>query len=107
MSCPADPAPRDRFALAPGVVLRAVPEWGVAYAYTPARPAFLELNATAWAIATLCDGAPVAAIEEAFAELVRGIAGANRARDVLARGLADLLARGIVQRIEDDGEPTS
>lgn len=107
MSCPTDLAPGDRFALAPGVVLRAVPEWGVAYAYTSARPAFLELNATAWAIAALCDGAPFAAIEEGFAEFVRGIAGANRARDVLARGLSDLLAQGIVRRIEDDGGPES
>lgn len=105
MSCPTDVAPKDRFALAPGVVLRAVPEWGVAYAYTPARPAFLELNATAWVIATLCDGAPLAAIAEAFAELMRGLAGPNRARDVLARGLADLLAHGVVRRIDDDGGP--
>lgn len=105
MSCPTDPEPGDRFALAPGVVLRAVPEWGVAYAYTPARPAFLELNATAWAIAALCDGATLAAIEEGFADLVRGVAGANRARDVLARGLAALLAHGIVRRLNDDGGP--
>ncbi|MCS6921579.1 MAG: hypothetical protein NZM07_06650 [Elioraea sp.] len=105
MSCPTDPEPGDRFALAPGVVLRAVPEWGVAYAYTPARPALLELNATAWAIAALCDGATLAAIEEGFADLVRGVAGANRSRDVLARGLAALLAHGIVRRLNDDGGP--
>ncbi len=103
MSCLTDLDSADRFALAPGVVLRAVPEWGLAYAYTPSRPAFLELNATSWAIAALCDGATLEAIEQGFADLVRGLAGPNRARDVLARGLFDLLAWGIVHRIDDQG----
>ena len=73
--------PTDRLDRAPGVVLRPMPEWGLAYAYTRARPALTELNATTWLIATLCDGATLAEIERDFAETVRRVAGGNAARD--------------------------
>lgn len=88
--------PTDRLERAPGVVLRPMPEWGLAYAYTRARPALTELNATAWLIATLCDGATLAEIEQGFADTVRRVAGANAARDTLHRGLAMLVEAGIV-----------
>jgi hypothetical protein len=93
--------PTDRFDRAPGVVLRPLPEWGRAYAYTPRRPALTELNTTAWLIAALCDGATLAEIERDFADAVRRVAGANAARDALHRGLALLVEAGIVARTEE------
>ncbi|TQF76819.1 hypothetical protein FK498_15815 [Elioraea sp. Yellowstone] len=90
--------PTDRLDRAPGVVLRPMPEWGLAYAYTRARPALTELNATTWLIAMLCDGATLAEIERDFAETVRRVAGGNVARDTLHRGLALLVEAGIVTR---------
>lgn len=98
--------PTDRFDRAAGVVLRPVPEWGLAYAYTPARPALSELNATAWLVATLCDGATLAEIEAEFAAAVARVAGGNAARDALHRGLALLVAAGIVARRSATGEIT-
>lgn len=93
--------PTDRFEQAPGVVLRPMPEWGLAYAYTPARPALLELNATTWLIAALSDGLTLAELEDAFADAVGRVAGGNAARDALHRGLALLLEAGIIARTEE------
>jgi hypothetical protein len=93
--------PTDRFDRAPGVVLRPMPEWGCAYAYTPRRPALTELNTTSWLIATLCDGTTLAEIEEDFADAVQRVAGHNAARDTLHRGLAMLVEAGIIVRTED------
>lgn len=93
--------PTDRFDRAPGVVLRPMPEWGRAYAYTPRRPALTELNTTTWLIATLCDGTTLAEIEQDFADAVQRVAGDNAARDTLHRGLAMLVEAGIIARTED------
>lgn len=92
--------PTDRLERAAGVVLRPMPEWGLAYAYTRARPALTELNTTTWLIATLCDGATLAEIEQDFADTVRRVAGDNAARDTLHRGLAMLVEAGLVTRTE-------
>ena len=99
--------PTDRLERAPGVVLRPMPEWGLAYAYTRARPALTELNATTWLIATLCDGATLAEIEQDFADMVRRVAGDNAARDTLPRGLAMLAEAGIVPRTGDAAQETA
>lgn len=93
--------PTDRFDNAPGVVLRPMPEWGRAYAYTPHRPALTELNTTTWLIATLCDGTTLAELEQDFADAVQRVAGDNAARDTLHRGLAMLVEAGIIARTEE------
>jgi hypothetical protein len=98
--------PTDRFDRAPGVVLRAMPEWGLAYAYTPARPALSELNTTTWLIATLCDGGTLAEIEQDFADAVHRVAGDNAARDTLHRGLALLVDAGLIAHHEDHTKDT-
>ncbi|WP_439576610.1 hypothetical protein [Elioraea sp.] len=93
--------PTDRFEHAPGIVLRPMPEWGLAYAYTPLRPALTELNTTTWLIAALCEGTTLAELEAAFADTVRRVAGDNAARDTLHRGLAMLVEAGIIARTEE------
>jgi hypothetical protein len=81
------------FVLEPGVRLRPVPELGVCLAYTPARPALHRLNATAWLIASLCDGRPFAQIAAAYAAALPGATEAS-----LREGIAQLQALGILRK---------
>lgn len=99
--------PTDRLDRAAGVVLRPMPEWGLAYAYAPARPSLTELNATVWLIATLCDGTTFAEIERDFTEAVRRVAGDNAARDTLHRGLEMLVEAGLVTRTEQAAQESA
>jgi len=80
------------------VRLRPVPELGHCLAYTPARPALHRLNPTAWLLAELSDGRPLAAIAGEYAEAMAEIGGETGLPEVEA-GLADLIELGIVGKV--------
>ena len=77
--------------------LRPVPEMGVCFAYTPARPALHRLNAASWLIASLCDGRSLAEIAAAYRAAMGNGADCEAA---LQQGIAQLLALGILRRLQ-------
>jgi hypothetical protein len=79
------------------VRLRPVPEMGVCFAYTPTRPALHRLNAASWLIASLCDGRSLAEIAAGYRAAMGGDAGSETA---LQQGIAQLLALGILRRLQ-------
>ena len=85
------------YAVAGGVRLRPVPEFGACLAYVPgsgaARPALHRLNVTSWLIASLCDGRDLAAVAAGFAAAVPGPDTAA----TLRQGLDDLLSIGVLR----------
>ncbi|MBR0681714.1 hypothetical protein GXW74_14565 [Roseomonas eburnea] len=90
--------PTDCFRLEPGVRLRPVPELGHCLAYTPARPALHRLNPSAWLLAELADGRPLAAIAADFGEAMAEIGGEAKLSDVEA-ALVGLIELGIVGKL--------
>jgi hypothetical protein len=74
--------------------MRPVPEMGICYAYTPARPNLYTLNATAWLLATLCDGKSGRSLIGAYASAFGR---------PLSRDQAVIDVRNTIEFLEDKG----
>ena len=80
--------------------LRAVPEMGVCFAYTPTRPALHRLNVGSWFLASLCDGRSAASLSAAYREAMHRT-GRYFDETELRDGLTRLVNLGVIRYVSE------
>jgi hypothetical protein len=94
--------------LNPVVRLRPIPEMQCCLAYLPNakghRPELYGLNLTSWLALSLCDGRDDRAIEQEFAEAIRGGGSQGMGAGTLGDALSELARLGLIQRTEEPHE---
>jgi hypothetical protein len=90
--------PVPRYARAAGIVVRAVPELEIAFAYNPGNRALSCLNLNAWAVIELCDGQ--ADLESDYRDLVSARLPPAEASRQLRLALGQLTTHGLIETTE-------
>lgn len=88
---------RLRYAHAPRIRVRPIPEMQSCAVYDPERAELYRLDGIAWLVFELCTGVTGATIERAYLRIAGETTARDTARAVFRTTLADLLSRGIVR----------
>jgi hypothetical protein len=83
--------------------IRPVPEMGICFVFTPARPKLYTLNTSAWLVLALCDGRRGRALVDAYAEEMAPHLSRDDALGEVRDAVRDLELKGIVARVQDRG----
>jgi len=83
--------------------MRPVPEMGICFVFTPARPKLYTLNTSAWLVLVLCDGRHGRALVDAYTEEMAPHLSRNQALGEVRDAVRDLELKGIVTRVEQRG----
>jgi len=83
--------------------MRPVPEMGICFVFTPARPKLYTLNTSAWLVLVLCDGRHGRALVDAYTEEMAPHLSRDQALGEVRDAVRDLELKGIVTRVEQRG----
>ncbi len=83
--------------------MRPVPEMGICFVFTPAKPKLYTLNTSAWFVLALCDGRRGRELVDAYAEEIAPHLSRDQALAEIRNAVQDLELKGIIARVECRG----
>ena len=83
--------------------MRPVPEMGICFVFTPAKPRLYTLNASAWLVLALCDGRRGRELVDAYAEEMAPHLSRDQAHGEVRAAVRDLELKGMIARVERHG----